>query len=210
MTTRKHKKGDDIPTPFLKPADALVLITREMKAHSKRGFVLVCGAVIDRALEKLIRTKFTALSKATDAELNALLTKRPLPPLGSASIRARIARVLGVIDKATCDALCKLFDLRNRFAHKEIAPSLTREEMQPIFDLLPKHHRVAFVLPPETAMEPDNIAAQNFLRRIAASLLVSITSAQYRLEASTLMVGLPQSIQSHPQLPEVRSFSAAR
>jgi DNA-binding MltR family transcriptional regulator len=118
----------------LKPIFSKLVAVLHTDTHNDRGYVMVCGAVLDRALEKLIRRKLVDLSQATDEELHFLLTQRPQPPLGSAGIRARVARVLGVISKDVSTALSRMFDLRNRFAHDEIAPVLDHAMIKPIFD----------------------------------------------------------------------------
>jgi len=80
MASKKKKKN--VVKPFLEPEVAVNLILRETDSHSDRGLVLLCGAVLDRALEKLIRMKFTDISQATEDELDFLLIKQPVPPLG--------------------------------------------------------------------------------------------------------------------------------
>ncbi len=160
------------------------MILQETAANNDRGFVLLCGAVLDRALEKLIRMKFTDISQTTEEELDFLLIKQPVPPLGSAGIRIRVARVLGVIDETICEALSELNDIRNSFAHEEIAPTLNNDLIRPIYDNLPKEYKQAFaIINLELKKEDQLLSSQNLLRIVTAILLSILVQAQVKLRA---------------------------
>ena len=131
------------PQPLLPPHLSIAELIKATANESDRGFVLQCASFLERALEKLIRAGWSNLSDATKEEMDYLLTEN-FPPLGSAKIRARLARILGWIDKTTCRALCEMFEVRNHFAHWEIPPALGEELFAPIKDNLKvsKHFKV--------------------------------------------------------------------
>jgi len=170
----KKRERQKTQQPFLSRHNALGLVIDATARESDRGFVLICAAVLDRALEKLIRTKWSTLSNATKKEMDYLFIQRPLPPLGSAQIRAKLARILGWIDKTVCQALCKLFDMRNDFAHKEIAPILDNTLIKPIFDILPWIGR-----------DPNEIATHKTVRAellvLTSILLRSVQQAETKI-----------------------------
>jgi hypothetical protein len=153
-------------------AELVAILTQELEAHKERGLILCGAAVIDRALEDLIRTGFAALSDASHKEIDVFLCKRPNPPLGSASTRARFARVLGVLTPEFSEACCKLFEIRNAFAHQEKPPMLSKKLLLPIWTKIPQELRAAF------GAEPQEPAA--FFRHILSVILFQlhfITSA---------------------------------
>jgi DNA-binding MltR family transcriptional regulator len=115
----------------------LALIAEQIADHEDRGFVLLCGAVLDRALEKLIRAKFAKLSNGAQDSIDFLLSDQPVPPLGSAGVRARLACAMGLIDGGTENALAKFFHIRNEFAHTEVPPALDDALVNSIRDRLP-------------------------------------------------------------------------
>ena len=85
------KKGKEKPS-FLDSETAAQIISNETEnSENKRGLVLVCGAIIDRSLEKLLRMKFAEMapSAATEEELDFWFSRKPLPPFGSFGIRAQ-------------------------------------------------------------------------------------------------------------------------
>ncbi len=128
---------------FLNINEAMSLVEKETQSTTNRGIVLVCGAILDRYLEKLLRLKFTQLAPdCSEGEKDLWLVKEPLPPLGSAAMRARMARMLGLIDKPTSDALGTLFSIRNDFAHLEAPPELNDSLVGKIQDALPEALRV--------------------------------------------------------------------
>jgi DNA-binding MltR family transcriptional regulator len=134
------------------------------------GVVLVWAARLDNALERLLRREFVERSKATEDELNFLLKKQPLPPLGSAQIRARVARALGLISKETFNSLSIVFTLRNGHAHGDPHPVLTCDDVRPIFCSFPR----------ETKSEIESLVASRdqstqplFMFMVAMFLLLS-------------------------------------
>ena len=131
---------------LISPSDAnvssqtteLQTIALEMAGNSDRACVLLCGAMLDQALEELLRHHFRKTSGAGEDAINDLLTRRPLPPLGSFTVRAKIAYLMGLIDGGLCKSLMKFTNIRNEFAHKAVPPPLTTELLAPVFATLPK------------------------------------------------------------------------
>src|SRR4029077_10964602 len=97
----------------------------EWAGDSDRAAIMVFQAGLDRHLERLLRRHFHAVSGGGRSPIDELLTRQPFPPLGSFQVRAKMAKLLGLIDPTSCAALCNLAALRNKYAHKEIPPKLT-------------------------------------------------------------------------------------
>ena len=136
--TKQAPRAQEKTRDFLAPEQAVALIYEETKTDTNRGVVLVCTAILDRYLEKLLRMKFASLAPdVTTEELDFFLIKQPLPPLGSAGLRAHMARILGLIDKDTCNALSTLVKIRNAFAHQEIPPVLDVPLVHTVYKNLP-------------------------------------------------------------------------
>jgi DNA-binding MltR family transcriptional regulator len=108
---------------------------------SDRACVLVSVSLIDTALEKLLRTKFSVSSQVTQKECDFLLIKKPVPPLGSAGIRARLAFALGLIDRDTLNAISYAIERRNEYAHQLKPPPLTARTVQTFRGLFSVDHR---------------------------------------------------------------------
>ena len=104
--------------------------------ESDRGCVLLATSFIDDALESLLRTKLKMMSDVRDTELDILLVKRPLPPLGSFSIRTRVAAAMGILNRRTVHALRLLGDLRNKLAHQKGPAALDEASIAPIIQML--------------------------------------------------------------------------
>src|SRR6476646_6252378 len=100
--------------------DELHAIWREVTSESDRGCVLLCGALLDRGLEKILRLNFRFQSEAKDDEIDKVLshTSAKACLVGFAS-RARVAYLLGLIDKKTSDALRIFARIRNDYAHND-------------------------------------------------------------------------------------------
>jgi DNA-binding MltR family transcriptional regulator len=108
---------------------------------SDRASVLVVAALVDSALERLLRALFMQISEVTKEDCDFLLTKRPLPPLGSAYIRASLAFTLGYIGRDTYNALKYVTTIRNKCAHEEIAPPITEDIGTRLYELLSRDER---------------------------------------------------------------------
>jgi hypothetical protein len=102
----------------------------EVYGHSERACVLLGAASVDRMLEALLRKHFQRCSDSTKEEIDFFLSKRPMPPLGSFAVRAKIARVLGLIDARTKEAIERLAMIRNDFAHEEYPKPLNAERVK--------------------------------------------------------------------------------
>lgn len=123
-------------------ASAMIAANNELgESSSDRVAAIVAVASIDRVLEMLLRHFFIATSRATQDECDFLLTKPPLPPLGAAGVRVRVAKCLGLIDKEEANALSFAIDWRNHFAHEAITSPITQEVAQGLMDRLPSEAR---------------------------------------------------------------------
>jgi DNA-binding MltR family transcriptional regulator len=120
---------------------------------SDRACVLVSVSLIDTALEALLRAKFVASSKATNGECDFLLVKRPVPPLGSAGIRSRLAFALGLIDRDTLNAISYAIEKRNEYAHQLKPSALTAEIVKKLRGLFSEDHRKRLAELEATALE---------------------------------------------------------
>jgi DNA-binding MltR family transcriptional regulator len=110
---------------------------------SDRAAVLVAVSFIEAALKDLLATHFRLSSNATDKECDFLLGKPPAP-LGSASVKAKTARALGIIDRSTAAAIKKILEIRNDFAHQIKPPSITAEMANDVINILPPDVRKGY------------------------------------------------------------------
>jgi len=170
------KKKKQTRRPFLSQETQLALIAERLSGQADRSFVLLCGAVLDRALEKLIRAKFETLSSGADESIDFLLSDRPVPPLGGAAVRVRLARAMGLIDEDIENALGKLFQIRNDFAHLEIPPALDATLVESACGLLPEESKGYVAL-----LANENLrgwSPKESFRLYAAILFSAIISAE--------------------------------
>jgi DNA-binding MltR family transcriptional regulator len=102
-------------------------------SESDRGCVICASAIIDDALEAMIRQLLKRISNpsthlvnavlktppepASDSLLDSLLTRRPMPPLGSFAVRIKMARALGLIHDSLMNALDAMREMRNDASH---------------------------------------------------------------------------------------------
>jgi DNA-binding MltR family transcriptional regulator len=109
-------------------------------AESQRGQVLIAHAAIDNAMEGILRTEFARRAGKRNRKVkkysDALLSNRPIPPLGSSYARAALLYVLGVFDDRFLRALDALRKMRNDAAHIDEAFSIDAYDLKPITDVL--------------------------------------------------------------------------
>ncbi len=96
---------------------------------SDRGCILSMVESLNVLLERQIRLKFTALSGVNEKDLDFLLSRRPIPPLGSFGVRITLARALGLIEDDVRAALAQFQALRNDQAHSLISKSIREEKV---------------------------------------------------------------------------------
>ena len=121
---------------------ALFAATTELgQQPSDRVAVIVSVASLDRVLEMLLRHFFVATSGASTEECDFLLSKPPLPPIGAAGVRVRLAKCLNLLSKQEANALSFAIDWRNHFAHEPVPSPLTEQVAQGLVDRLPEHVR---------------------------------------------------------------------
>jgi hypothetical protein len=104
----------------------------ELMHDTDRGCLLATAAFLDDILEDRIRGKLHNLSGIGKDDLNFLLTRRPLPPLGSFGVRIVTARALGIIDGNIRSALTSIQDIRNANAHSWRGFKLTDKHVKAI------------------------------------------------------------------------------
>jgi hypothetical protein len=177
----KKGKVPEVPT-FLDCQAALALVVSETDSHSDRGLVLTCGSILGRFLERVIRMRFAELSPDdTTTEVHFLLSKKPAPPLRSDGLRVSLARVLGIIDSDIARSLSRFFDVRNQFAHEEVAPALDFLLVGAISDEWPKYIQARWHAGPEEKESPLML-----LRFVTGVLLYSLHIAEMEIVARTL------------------------
>ncbi len=104
--------------------------------ESDRGCVLAVHGYCDGLLGDVLWAKLHAESGETDSLIAWLLKDGPQPPLQSFYVKLVVARVLLAIDSHTFQAMVKLNELRNHFAHHPGSVTLNMERAHSIFDLL--------------------------------------------------------------------------
>jgi hypothetical protein len=117
----------------------------------------VAGALIDRALEMLLRHFFVSRG-ASQQECDELLTDGFLPPRASMGLRIRMAKCLGLFDRELAGALNYVRDWRNHFAHEPLPQPLTEEISAGLLKLFP--HKYAPVLEAARASIKEHIEGE--------------------------------------------------
>lgn len=115
-----------------------IAFARTLFEESDRGCVLVGTAYLDDEIELLLREAFGASDDTVKKAVDPLL-KGGNAPLGSFWARIKIALAMGLINTDVHDALDKMRELRNAFAHKTGTVSLSDEKVAPILSSLTSH-----------------------------------------------------------------------
>jgi hypothetical protein len=84
---------------------------------SDREAILSAAAFFDDLMEERLRLHFSKTSDVSSKDIDFLLSKRPLPPLGTFGVKVVACRVLGLINESTRRSLNSLQELRNDAAH---------------------------------------------------------------------------------------------
>ena len=94
-------------------------IAEGLQKESDRGAVLIGAAWVEDCLEQVLRAQIEKTSDFPPTQIETLLDPAADKSLlGSAGARLKAARMFGLIDATTHEALSKLFSLRNNpFAH---------------------------------------------------------------------------------------------
>jgi DNA-binding MltR family transcriptional regulator len=120
------------PRPARPPFEGVVLeLAQQLALESDRGCVLVALAAVDEAIERLLRAfvrKVSAPRNHTD-DVDFLLTKEPVPPLGSLGVRLHLCHALGLLDDPLFSILLKMSKMRNEFAHPSQPVELTNDDL---------------------------------------------------------------------------------
>jgi hypothetical protein len=135
----------------------------EIMAENDRGCLLSSAAVLDGIIEDRLRTRFKELSDAKKDDIDFLLSKRPLPPLGSFGVRIVAARTMGLIAEPIKRTLQEIQNLRNAHAHGWQRFNFETSEVRVISKRLGPAH-------------------QSLIIDSAACTLVTLTNAGYRAD----------------------------
>ena len=111
----------------------------ELNKESERGCVLVGAALLDEMLGNLLRAKFTEDNHLDSKDIHFLLTKRPVPPLGSFAMRIIFSHAFGLIDGQTRRALDAIRDLRNQCSHFSKEVMIDLNALAPALAIVPKY-----------------------------------------------------------------------
>ena len=155
------------PTPTTKEIQA---VWGEVFDESDRGCVLLCAALLDRSLERLLRLRFRSLSAASDEEIDKALVDHPAATLLSFTARARVAHLIGIFPPAMSDSLRQLARIRNVFAHRDVVPALSIDVVQPVLDsMMPEARSLASAFEKLVMLVKDLSLTSGKLRMIAAT-----------------------------------------
>lgn len=181
-------------------------LLREVGSESDRGCVLLSAAMLDRVMEKLLRVKFRSMSKASEKELDGVLTSQPSAPLLGFASKARVSHLLGLITQQESQALRNFAKIRNDFAHKDILPPLEEATLQPVIDALGGGWPGMFAefLDPEIYADEDSIMGNMTPgRRMAMWIVVLLEgfldSAIQKVIQGDQAPGAPDSPQAPPE-----------
>jgi DNA-binding MltR family transcriptional regulator len=118
-------KADDWDDPVVREAARLFA---PLVQESDRGCVLVAAALIDDALERLLRAQFSRDGAIIAEVIDPLF--RDLGGLSSTALKERLAYALGLIGPQTLRQLKGIRKLRNRFAHSSTVVSLEHGDIE--------------------------------------------------------------------------------
>lgn len=86
--------------------------TASLNLLSDQAVALVCAALVERSLERVMLSRLRRLTKTMHNELFA-----GLGPLASFSAKIKLAYALGIVGPEAVADLTKVKDIRNQFAH---------------------------------------------------------------------------------------------
>jgi DNA-binding MltR family transcriptional regulator len=104
--------------------------------ETDRGCVLVATGFLEERLEEILRKKLQVDDGSTNELIDRLFDERTQGPFCSFVQRAKLARILLLIDEHTLNTLKALAELRNHFAHHPGPVTLTNERVGKIYDAL--------------------------------------------------------------------------
>ena len=90
-----------------------------------RSGVIVTTALLEKSLDRLIRSRLHRLNSQDDAAMFG-----PNGSIGTLSAKIRMAYALGIIGKVTRADLLAINDIRNVYAHSPLARPLTQQALQ--------------------------------------------------------------------------------
>lgn len=132
----KQSKPKDVPRWSWEISNTLNAGTELLATPSDRTCVIMGAALLDGALEMLLRHAFVARSGLSTEEADWLLIGSRAPLL-SMGVRVRLARALDLIDDKSAAAILRLIDIRNVFAHQTLPDAITLDEATALWNGFP-------------------------------------------------------------------------
>jgi DNA-binding MltR family transcriptional regulator len=111
-----------------------------VEISSDRACAILGATLVDSGLEMILRHAFTATAEASKDDCDWLLNGGRAP-LMSMGVRARLARAIGVIDDDMKNAILRLIEIRNTFAHESLPDPLTYDEINELMTTFPSKLR---------------------------------------------------------------------
>jgi hypothetical protein len=110
-------------------------LSRELIFESDRGCILIASALMDEITTDMTKHLLCSLGGAAEKAGMELLEGR-MPPLGTAWAKETFLLAIGAIDEEQKNALKAIRDLRNRYAHRSAPATLTKGDVDEIFQHL--------------------------------------------------------------------------
>ena len=188
-------------------------VARTLLRESDRGAVLVVAALLDDALESLLRTQFVDEPAVMNQVIEPLFDG-PIAALGSLAAKAAMAYALGLINQRTFDDIRQIRRVRNAFAHSSEPVSLDETRIKPLVDGLATNEKmVARGLSLFAADQITDISAHapafrlpDGLKPVRIMFLATASAVHGRVEAAILRFSrvTPPATDGHPE-PERRA-----
>lgn len=158
----------------LQMAGLLPLLPELFIQDSDRAAVLVVVCLVESSLKQLLKKYFQHASDSSDADCEFLLGKPPAP-VGSSSVKARLAFSLGLIDRDELAAVRRLLEVRNAFAHQKAPHPITADLADGLISRIPAEAKKALgkvIAAMEGAVEEIRGKRNPRTRFITASIMV--------------------------------------
>jgi DNA-binding MltR family transcriptional regulator len=119
--------------------DEALQLVQTLFSESDRGAVLVAAALLDDALEDLVRSVMSNQPDVVKKAVDPLLKS----PIRSFWAKTQLAYALQLIDSDLYDALNDIRGLRNAFAHRTAPASLSDTQVAQLVQRLKLHFSIA-------------------------------------------------------------------
>ena len=151
-------------SPFSGPeaADMFTRYLHTISAESDRGAVLIAAALLDSALEDVLKKKLVVTPEKEDALFDGAYA-----PLRSFSAKIELAFRLGLIMRKTRQMLHLVRKLRNEFAHSPDGVTThddsVRARLRAMFEMMPEIYSALRGTIEEIINSETNLAPSDFL-----------------------------------------------